>query len=190
MRRRSILKRTACSPKNKKRKKKAPPWGWGWGVACGYTSGCFWKKGKARLKATPTPTSSGSPVRKAICAVSWRFFFPFFLRKTLAFYFFVCEPNPIYVFSLLLNISALPLYDVDKHKPVTNPKSTLSYPLWIVFKKREKKKGLFIGFCPQEKNPSMETVEALMVSALGVRSNLVTWSGHCLIRLWLWLTVL
>ena len=95
-------------------------------------------------------------------------FFPFFGR--LGFYFFDCEPNiQIYRYSLLLKISDLPSYDLDKHKPITNLKRKRKKKIFVIstcFKSIPFLKCLFIRFTCQE-NRLKETHRALLLFVYG-----------------------
>lgn len=103
-------------------------------------------------------------------------FFPF--QEDWAFYFFVCEPNPIYRYSLLFKISDLPSYDLDKHKPITNPENTLSFSLVLKVYHFFKKKKVYLLVLSSRENTLKETVGALTMFVYGMCYILVTWSGH------------
>lgn len=97
-------------------------------------------------------------------------------------FLFLCELNPIYRYSLLFKISALPSYDLDKHKPITNPENTLSFPLVLKVCHLKKKKFIYWFYLlDSRENASKENVGALtMFVCYGMCYILVTWSGHYL----------
>lgn len=86
----------------------------------------------------------------------------------------VCEPNPLYRYSLLFNISDLPSNDLDKHKPIVNPEKKVDL---FVFKVCRFLKFIYMVLSSTE-NPLKETVRILFMT--GVCYSLVTRSGHCL----------